>query len=141
MRSCGQCSACCTVMGIDKLDKPAFVACQHLSTRPRTTKCCTAYAERPEECGTFKCGWLRGAGTSKDRPDKIGLVMVDHQNKVQVYRTKGTEWTPRAAALLQGLVQRALVIWVQEDTRSILGGPPRAMQQVLTKLASLKETA
>jgi hypothetical protein len=53
-RSCDGCTLCCKVLGIDALDKPRGSWCAHAEIG----RGCRIYAERPEECATFSCGWL-----------------------------------------------------------------------------------
>lgn len=136
MRSCGTCNACCTLLGVEALAKPTFSPCSHLCSKRGTTKSCTIYAERPEPCGTFKCGWLMGVGGSKDRPDKSGLMLTNSTQttlhdafQIQAYRL-GSTWSSRAQALLSALAQKAVVVWVEKDRRSVLGGPTEALAQL-----------
>jgi hypothetical protein len=75
-RSCGECSACCTVMSVDmdekgKVTKPAGVRCEHAKNGGG----CAVYGSHPVDCKVFRCGWLDGAGKKKDRPDKSGVVL------------------------------------------------------------------
>jgi hypothetical protein len=73
---CGECTACCHVMGVNSLHKPFNVDCVHL-----TAKRCSIYATRPPECSGFECLWrvggfdLRWFGEADYRPDKLGIVM------------------------------------------------------------------
>ena len=57
-RSCGECTACCTVLTVDTHDfkKPAGVPCQHLCERG-----CDIHAIRPHICRTWFCAWRRVA--------------------------------------------------------------------------------
>lgn len=68
-RSCGTCSACCTVLGIVALGKGPNTPCAH-----QVGKGCSIYAQRPDECRTYTCGWLAGAFEGRDRPDRLGVV-------------------------------------------------------------------
>jgi len=70
-RSCGDCSACCTVLAVPGVDKGRYVPCQHLR---QGNKCCGIYESRPEECNAYSCGWKVGIGTSAHRPDRFGVV-------------------------------------------------------------------
>lgn len=69
-RECGPCTACCTVFGIEELQKPSHQPCAHLCSAG-----CQIYAERPTSCATFKCYWLRGGLSDSDRPDLSGVVL------------------------------------------------------------------
>jgi len=80
-RECGECDVCCVVAEVNEgqFNKPACVACPYLNKTG--TKRCGIFgkAQRPQICSDFKCGWLRGAGKNKDRPDKSN-VMVSVNN-------------------------------------------------------------
>jgi len=70
-RACGTCTACCTVLAVDELQKPMRWACSHLAG-----DCCAIYADRPAGCRQFNCLWLRGALPADDcwRPDQLGVI-------------------------------------------------------------------
>jgi len=68
-RHCGDCTACCTAVGVAELSKAPHVRCPHMQLR------CTIYAERPKGCKDYSCGWLQGGYSARDRPDKCGLIM------------------------------------------------------------------
>jgi hypothetical protein len=53
-RSCGSCSMCCYMMGVEAVDKPKYRWCQHC----KTGKGCSIYAKRPAVCKSFACMWL-----------------------------------------------------------------------------------
>lgn len=68
---CGECKACCTVLGVHELSKPEFQKCQHL-----TGSGCGVYKDRPNSCKDYACLWL----VSDDnidilRPDQIGVIL------------------------------------------------------------------
>lgn len=70
-RSCGACTACCTVMAIDKPDiqKQAGVRCRHC-----TGVACAIYETRPALCQDYHCAW-RQLPILDDtwRPDRSGV--------------------------------------------------------------------
>jgi hypothetical protein len=68
--SCGDCTACCTIFAVAKLDKPQQVTCKHLCGSK-----CGIYENRPGECAEYFCGWRQGFVTGLDRrPDRWGVV-------------------------------------------------------------------
>jgi hypothetical protein len=72
-RSCGSCTACCTVFAIEEptLMKAERVDCEHLCGAG-----CSVYETRPPTCRAYTCLWLRGLGDPvDDRPDRNGYVM------------------------------------------------------------------
>jgi hypothetical protein len=71
-RSCGACSLCCTVRGVDALDKPPGLPCPSLAPLGG----CAIYATRPGECRAYLCGWR--CGFLEERPDRAGFVVDFH---------------------------------------------------------------
>ena len=74
-RSCGDCTACCRVMAVSALGKPAGSPCGHLVSGG-----CGNYPRRPAACREFDCLWLRddrGVFGDAHRPDRLGLVLTD----------------------------------------------------------------
>ncbi len=67
-RECGTCTACCQVMIVPELNKPANQACQYADDG------CTMYEHRPPTCKDWDCLWIKGEFRERDRPDKIGFV-------------------------------------------------------------------
>jgi hypothetical protein len=94
-RDCGECTACCDVMGVEELGKPYYARCSHLGDD------CGIYESRPASCARFRCAWHLGLlGDSIDRrPDKSGLLF-----DIQSWQERGThlveiyETTPGALA-------------------------------------------
>src|SRR3954453_4193121 len=70
-RQCGECTACCMVMGVAEVPTPFYTPCPH-----QTEAGCAIYDKRPGPCRDFYCEWLVGGLTEDDRPDKLGLVFV-----------------------------------------------------------------
>lgn len=71
-RSCGQCTACCRILEIEALAKPAGILCHHSSG-----VACTIYPERPDACARWYCLWRRiGALPEELRPDRSGVVFA-----------------------------------------------------------------
>ncbi len=83
MRSCGGCTACCSVFAISEkesrfqLNKPPGVPCEHLVQIGYSASMpCGIYQDRPEPCRAFECVWKQGDIKEEDlRPDKIGYVL------------------------------------------------------------------
>ena len=71
IKPCGDCRACCTVLGVREFDKPNYQPCQH--------ECgtgCSIYPDRPASCREYFCGWKWGLieGDERRRPDKLGVI-------------------------------------------------------------------
>ena len=81
-RSCGECRACCTVLGFDaepgesNFHKPAGEPCRHLVQIG-----CAIYPERPPVCRRFECGWLSAPNLPDElRPDRSGVLFCTNDN-------------------------------------------------------------
>jgi hypothetical protein len=73
-RECGTCTACCRVQPIrtPELRKTSHVLCQHC----RETEGCRIYAQRPQVCRDYDCGWRLLAALPEDwRPDLSGIFV------------------------------------------------------------------
>jgi len=70
IRSCGECSACCTTHAVKAL-KNSFVPCVHTAA----TGGCQIYPDRPLGCRRYRCAWLQGELKLSERPDHLGLVV------------------------------------------------------------------
>lgn len=137
-RRCGDCTACCTALGVPTLDKPAFSACSHLRSCPAG---CAIYASRPAECASFRCGWLDGVGSNADRPDRSGVILSATDSRslgisyVQAHEVRpGAAETGRGRALVD-LARRAVplvVILRPNGSRSLVGAP-----EVIDRVRSL----
>lgn len=76
MHNCDGCTACCKVMKIRELNKPAHTWCQHCKIGVG----CGSYDTRPESCRVYECIWLQTQRMDKPiafelRPDKSRVVI------------------------------------------------------------------
>jgi len=76
MHSCDGCTACCKVMKVRELDKPANTWCRHCTIGAG----CGIYATRPESCRVYECVWLQSQRGGRPlplelRPDTSRVVM------------------------------------------------------------------
>lgn len=137
-RSCGDCTACCTALGVPELSKPATVRCPHVCESG-----CQRYRTRPKSCRKFKCLWLEGAFDEEHRPDKTGIVVgaagpaslfarVVGQRPLTVFEAwEGAFESAAGRAFLDGLSATQLVIKIfGEKARSMLG-PPKLLQEAI----------
>ena len=65
---CDGCTACCKIMKVRELDKPANVWCQHC----RIGSGCGIYVERPESCRVYECLWLKTQRMGRPIPPELG---------------------------------------------------------------------
>jgi hypothetical protein len=99
-RECGECTACCSVLHVKALNKPAGQDCKFL-----TPNGCGIYSIRPHRpCRVFKCVWLTNPFSDEDRPDKSGVILwiaqVEGQNAVVASLLPGREIPDHIADIL-----------------------------------------
>ena len=93
-RTCGDCTACCTVMAITELGKDNYTPCPHC-----TGKACAIYETRPTTCRGWSCEWWLGRlGLNDDqRPDKLGVIFTHDADSVLAFEiTPGSAMNPVA---------------------------------------------
>lgn len=75
VRPCGECEACCIILGVKEIGKYAGQECPH----QLKGKGCAIHETKPEECRKFSCVWpmAKRVLTEKDRPDKCGVMLLD----------------------------------------------------------------
>jgi hypothetical protein len=78
-RDCGGCTACCGIVGVKEIDKPAWSPCQHVAAcaTPNGEAGCGIYQDRPGSCKHYWCmysgGFLKGG--IEMRPDRLGVIL------------------------------------------------------------------
>jgi hypothetical protein len=71
-KPCGECSACCKILPVRELNKPAGVWCNHVVQGHG----CGIYADRPNICRGYQCLWTVTAPLDERwRPDRAGFVL------------------------------------------------------------------
>tara|TARA_R110002096_G_scaffold159345_2_gene325166 strand:- start:1164 stop:1859 length:696 start_codon:yes stop_codon:yes gene_type:complete len=70
-KTCGTCTACCIVLGVEELGKPYSAPCGHLCGQG-----CGIYRKRPRSCREYQCLWLADhiKGGEEFRPDNLGVL-------------------------------------------------------------------
>lgn len=140
-RTCGGCTACCTVMGVAEIGKGSWQRCD--------LECgngCAAYLSRPPSCRDYSCLWLLDPGQkvfrNMERPDRVGVVLdvtgLDHpvterlgmQAAVAREVRPGAFEEPAARALLERIERKTLVIRLTPDGRQRLVGPEHLVRRV-----------
>lgn len=71
-KSCGTCTLCCKVLRIEELDKVHGAWCVHA----KPGRGCAIYADRPQSCRAFHCGWLASALPDEWFPAKSKIVLI-----------------------------------------------------------------
>lgn len=134
LRSCGDCTACCHVLEVSGLRKPARQTCEHVCETG-----CAIYQDRPGQCRDFECAWLQDRASrfrDSERPDKLGGAVVSTTNE-EMRKRYGMfalvihlpdEVDPRAPGplrtMINRLAKRIVVIGAGRTDRRVLGGPP-----------------
>jgi hypothetical protein len=151
-RSCGQCTACCRVLGIPELMKPRDTACTFLKKHKR----CSCYATRPQSCQDYQCLWLQNwFGRAQDRPDRLGLIF-DSAEPLLAYLLKetgvsvvicrevwpGAHKQKKAWAALKAVALKYPVIYMGTGLPGLIALKPSeelALSAALTKLDSMSD--
>lgn len=125
-RGCGECRACCVVLGFEArpeeapFAKPAGTPCPHLCETG-----CAIYAGRPPVCARFQCAWLQTPSLPEGlRPDRCGVLFAMNDSPfgpgfaVFAYEMRpGAADRDPASWLLGEIAREATVILVREDGR------------------------
>jgi hypothetical protein len=124
-RSCDGCTACCKLVAVAELNKPAQSWCDHCSIG----KGCTIYETRPEDCRTFYCGWLldeRIADAWRPRDSKIVVKFEPKRIVVHVDKDRKDAWRKepfasqvRAWAQAGVMHQGDVIVWEGKDALRI----------------------
>lgn len=150
-RSCGECTACCTVMAVPTIEKPAYTQCKNVCE-----KGCAIYMDRPGECSGYSCLWLIDTGEAlreEERPDKNGLIfeMSSVHRKTSAFEEKtgvaflivreaksGAFDSYYGQKTLKRLSKKALIIRAYADGRRVAMGPPEKLRTFGSYLSSLR---
>ena len=88
MHSCDGCTACCKILKIRELDKPANTWCRHCEIGVG----CAIYDTRPESCRVYECVWLQSQRGGKPlplelRPDtsRVVIGVTNHGDDLVLY--------------------------------------------------------
>lgn len=84
-RSCDGCTACCKLLSIPELKKPAQTWCEQCDIG----KGCRIYDTRPTDCRTFFCGWVldQALGPAWD-PRHSRMVVKFEANRIVIHVDK-----------------------------------------------------
>lgn len=78
-RDCGDCQACCHLIGVSELGKPYATTCQH-----QCAAGCAIYKARPFGCRVYECNWrLTPEMPMELRPDLSGIMVSADQFDAQ----------------------------------------------------------
>lgn len=74
-RICGNCTLCCKVIGVRALDKPPQTQCPNCEPG----RGCKIYADRPHDCRSFYCMYVRQGSKIPDRwlPSRSHMVLCE----------------------------------------------------------------
>ena len=92
-RTCGDCTACCKILGVEELDKPAGTQCVHCDPG----KGCKIYEQRPATCREFACTWLQHGNLPDElRPDRCHVVFWNPEDNQSLMMGMEDEHHPGA---------------------------------------------
>lgn len=77
MSECGECMACCTMLPIDAINKPANKQCWHCDNG------CAIYDSKPQTCNDYECAYYQGKNLPLSlRPDKCGIIFTKKTDRI-----------------------------------------------------------
>lgn len=135
MKTCGGCTACCTILPVPEIGKRAHQSCRFQRDALNVAgPGCATYATRPSSCRAWSCVWLTDDDLPDElRPDRCGvvfdpvldLVRQDGKDKPcgQVWAAKGYETAfaanPAVEQAIILLLERVpVVLWRLPDGRA-----------------------
>ena len=83
IRSCGDCTVCCTLCYVPEFDKAEGKKCGHCD------KGCMIYKSRPESCRKYDCAWKKGEMPDSMRPHMCGVMIEVYPLMVAVMLAPG----------------------------------------------------
>lgn len=140
-RSCGDCTACCSVLTVDTPDfkKPAGSPCVHLACGG-----CSIHAVRPHICRTWFCAWRRMSDMpDAARPDRSGLLVSlsfvkEPRNcfegvSINVRALSGSDAisSGMAATILDILCDQLVPVWFSDGNRKMLMHPDQEVAELV----------
>lgn len=138
-RSCGDCTACCTVLTVDTPDfkKPGETPCANLCAAG-----CSIHPVRPTICRTWFCAWRRVAGMPEEaRPDRSGLLVSINFSREPRNCFEGVSINVRllagsraiengmAGRVLDSLCDQLVPVWFSDGSRKMLMHPDSEVAQ------------
>jgi hypothetical protein len=110
-RPCGECQACCTVLGIKELGKPTHTRCPH-----QCEAGCDIYEDRPPTCRGYSCLWQLGIleGDERRRPDRLGVIF-DFRVEGSEHVRPGDQMTVQAWEVWPAAFRQANVEWLMRQ--------------------------
>ncbi len=123
-RSCGHCTACCTVLGVVEISKPVGTPCFMLA-KDGEGHGCASYEVRPPSCKGWSCLWLLGGIEASARPDQVGAVF-DRALKGKdciVAREAFPGGFEKAEPLIEDLARTFIVFTIAWDGKRAVRGP------------------
>jgi len=132
-RTCGECRACCIVLGFEaREDESPFRKAAGLPC-PQLAACgCAIYAERPPVCRRFECGWLNAPNLPDElRPDRCGVLFCTNESALGPgHAVYAYEMRPGAADgrlpswLMREIAREMTVVLVRGEEREVLTADP-----------------
>lgn len=145
-RSCGSCTVCCKVPGIDDKDlqKPVGLWCQYCDNK--SARPCTIYETRPDTCKNFECLWLTDDAKALNddmRPDRsrmmlttvVGDIGVMPPGAIMAWEViPGAFDSPRNKKVIDRISNKVPMLLMFLGGGRKIVGPPEAMQEISRKV-------
>ena len=138
-RPCGECTACCDVLTVEELQKPAGTLCRHASPAG-----CACYENRPKVCREYLCLWKVGCGTLEQRPDRLGVVITPTEPGMQGYPGNWVHelWPDAfrdAGPLLLQLSRSIVLLLIRDGIPKSIMGPEDVVRGMSTLIAEVQQ--
>jgi hypothetical protein len=112
-KTCGGCTACCSVVPVRELGTKAWQRCPHVRTPPAAHVGCSIYADRPGSCRLWICGWLGADWPDKLRPDRCGVIVDPAEDLIGI---NGRETVAARIWVLPGFEEA----WNEDPVRTLI---------------------
>lgn len=132
-RTCGECTLCCKLMGVEEIPKPPNVWCEHCDKGTG----CRIYHGKPESCSAFECSWLATPDLPDDlRPDRTHCLLAANLNDDGSLSSISCFVDPDYPDAWQKAPMNDLmrVIVVSMDTPIVITSGPSLKKRVMFKL-------
>lgn len=138
-RECGECVACCDILYVPELMKPAHQRCDNC-----TGTGCAIWQTRPSVCRNWHCVWrMLGAMPMETRPDKLGVMFELRspnlpRNILAKRYIRGISLgsvdnfnAPLVRKAIEMFSRARVPVWLDDNGEDVCVHPPRAIQEVL----------
>ena len=128
---CGECTVCCTALGVSEFEKPPRTACIY-----EKDKSCSVYKDRPQSCRDYECLWLQGAMPAYARPDRFGVLFDAHPEGTAVVAREiepGAFERSTVDDLMKRFASRFVLYIMTANNKRRIVGPPELVSAFMAR--------